>query len=86
MRPYLECCVQCWAPQYKRNTELLVRQRGMRRLEQLSYQARLRELCLLGLEKRWLRGDLIHIYQCQDVGARLCPVVLSNEQETMGTD
>ncbi|TRZ07526.1 hypothetical protein HGM15179_019580 [Zosterops borbonicus] len=38
-RPNLECCVQFWAPQYKRHMELL------------SYEEKLRELGLLGLEK-----------------------------------
>ena len=45
----LECCIQCWAPQYERDTDILERaqQRAtntMEVLEHLSYEERLREL------------------------------------------
>lgn len=35
----------------------------IRRMEHLSYLERMRELALLSLEKRWLRGDLITAFQ-----------------------
>ncbi|KAK4830735.1 hypothetical protein QYF61_013185 [Mycteria americana] len=59
--PHLECCVLFWAPQYKRDMDILdrVQQRTVKmikRLEHLSYEKRLRELGLLSLEKRTLRG------------------------------
>ncbi|KAJ7423398.1 RNA-directed DNA polymerase from mobile element jockey-like protein [Pitangus sulphuratus] len=58
VRPHMECSVQVWAPQYKRDMELLERvqwraTKMIKRLEHLTYQERLREpLDLFNLEKR----------------------------------
>ncbi|KAK4827434.1 hypothetical protein QYF61_017991 [Mycteria americana] len=94
LRPHLEFWVQFWAPQYKRDRDILesVQQSAtkmMKELEYLCYEERLRKLELFSLEKRRLRGDLINVCKYlkegyTEDGARLYLAVPSERTRSNG--
>ncbi|TRZ19381.1 hypothetical protein HGM15179_007709 [Zosterops borbonicus] len=85
---HMECCAQFWAPQYKRNTELLEQvlqkwaTKMIKGLEHLSYEERLKGLGLFSLGRKSQQKEvLISVYSClngecqEDLGSWWCQAI-----------
>ena len=68
VRPHLEYCIQAWRPYLTQDIEMLekVQRRATKMVygfNDLTYEQRLRRLCITILETPRLRGDLIEVFK-----------------------
>ena len=75
VRPHLECCVQMWSPQYRRDVELLdrVQKRATKMIQGMEHvlcEDGLGELGLCSMEERKLWGDLRAAFQYLKEGCK----------------
>uniref|UniRef100_K7EY01 Reverse transcriptase domain-containing protein n=1 Tax=Pelodiscus sinensis TaxID=13735 RepID=K7EY01_PELSI len=94
VRPHLEYSVQFWAPTTEKKWMLWKRvqwrvTKMIKGLEYMTYEERLRDLGLISLQKREVRGDLIAVFNClkgiaREVGERLVSVVTYNRMRLNG--
>jgi hypothetical protein len=68
VRPRLEFCVQAWCPYLRKDIDMIERVQGratklIEGFRDLSYYERLSRTGLISMEKRRVRGDLIHVFK-----------------------
>ena len=68
VRPHIEYCAQAWSQHFVGDINLLesVQRRATRLipcLKEKTYEERLKELDMFSVYRRFLRGDLIHVFK-----------------------